>query len=287
MKNVIVLFLILVCFGCTEPVDDTIEQPQGKELVLIYGFISPDEEQIKVAVSQTRSIFDTTLVFDANTANNLVITDAIVTITNEAGEEVQIPFDDSLKRYVTSSSSLLIEPGKQYTLKVLAQGKEFNATCVVPIEKVVDISASLGFRVDDFGDRTENLTIQFKDITATNNFYIVGAQYRQIGAIDFETNTANFGEQRFATDITGDGFPIFSNAVVFDIDAGLEITTRVAHVDEFIYNTLKANYINAVQNNNDNPFFRPVIPPTNIKGEGGYGVFAGFRITEKQEEIMP
>ncbi len=286
MKYYIIFFVILIFSGCTEFVDDQIRQPDGKELTLIYGFISPEEEQIKVSVSETRSIFDENLGFESGIEDNLIIKDAVVTIGNEDDTEIELIYDDALRRYVISSNLFAIEPGKRYTLSVLVEGKEFTATCTVPTEKVEEINTSLGFRIDEFGERRQNLRVQFTDITGTNNFYIVGAQYKPVGLPDEVFANSFFDLQRFATDITGDGFPVISNGLVFfNADDGLEVVTKVAHVDELIHGTLKANFINSRRSDDGDPFFRPIIPPSNIIGEDGYGVFAGFRLTEKQEEL--
>ncbi|WP_109298706.1 DUF4249 family protein [Aquimarina sp. AU474] len=285
MKYYRLLFMILIFSGCTEFVDENIAQPEGKELVLIYGFISPEEDRIKVSVSETRSIFDENLDAYLGTEDGLIIKDAMVTIADENGTTIELIYDDTLKRYIISSSLFAIEPGNKYALRVTAKGKEFTASCTIPVEKVEEINTSLGFRIDEFGQRRENLRVQFDDISGSNNFYIVGAEYKPAGIPDAELGIAFFDLQRFATDVTGDGFPVISNGTVVNINNGLEITTKVAHTDELIYNTLKANFINSRRSDDGDPFFRPIIPPSNIIGEDGYGVFAGFRLTEKQEEL--
>ncbi len=286
MKNYSIILFAFILLGCTEFVDDQINQPEGEELVLIYGFISPEEEQIKISVSETKSIFDEDVDFVFGTNEDLIIEDATVAMENEDGTSVSLLFDDTLKRYVIPASSFPIEPGNEYRLNVIAKGQSFTATCTIPEGKVEDVISSLGFRIDEFGQRVENLKVQFEDIRGTNNFYIVGAKYKPIGGTDIETSNAFFGQQRFVTDVTGDGFPVISDGLVSGISDGLEITAQVGHVDELIYRTLLANFINP-RRSDDDPFFRPIIPPTNIEGEGSYGVFAGFRLTEKTENVTP
>ncbi len=281
-----VFVVSLLLFGCTTKLlDDAKDQPEGRELVLIYGFISPEEDEIKISVSRTRSIFDPSLNFDSSLIDDLVITDATVSIENETREVVQLPFDNNTKRYVVPTTQFTIEPGMAYVLRVSTQGKEFTANCTVPLEKVSKISTSLNVVVDILDRITiENLVVRFKDIIGENNFYVVGASFVQ--PIDGQRFVSDFDSERYVTDVNGDGIDILANGVVFNSEDGLLVTTQIAHVDKLIHDTFKAGFINR-EANEDDPFFRAVIPPSNIDGEGGYGVFAGFRLTERTEEIRP
>ncbi len=280
MKCYIICLLGLLMISCDFDFEDQVnEEPDGERLVLIYGFISPDEEMITVAVSRTISVFDTDVNFDEVS----IISDATVIIQNENGEQIQLIYEPTNKQYEAPASSFAIESGQSYTLMVTANGKEFMSTCTIPEQKIEDISSDIGFRLDSNGSRTENLSVRFDDISGENNFYIVGAQYRSL-SFPGEASTANFDIERFATDINGDGLSVTANGQVFGTEEGLEVTIKIAHVDELIYRTLRASFLNEDQESG-NPFFQPIIPPNNILGEGGYGVFAGFRITERQEEL--
>lgn len=96
---------------------------------------------------------------------------------------------------------------------------------------------------------------------------------------------SDFDIERFATDVNGDGLGVSANGTIFNINTTQEITVKVANVDEIIYTTLKASFLNKDQTSN--PFFQPIIPPNNIQGEGGYGVFAGFRLLETKLTLDP
>jgi len=283
IKHYLIICCSLFLWGCENVVVDEAAEPQGKKLVLIYGFISPDEEDISIKVSETASVFDNAVNQDGDLQNDLLIKDASVFIENEGGEEIQLPYSDTNLKYSIPSSSFAIEPGKQYILRVNAKGKEFTATCTIPKEKVEEFELSLNTRVSSGGVRFEVLSFNFMDFEGGSNFYLVGAKYREIGATtDFLT--AFFGNERFTTDINGDGLSVVSSTTIDFTQTGLEVIAQVAHVDGLIHDTLKAFSLNRGFGA-DNPFFQPVVPPTNIKGEGGYGVFAGFRLTEKTEEI--
>lgn len=282
MKYYIALLCCFLCFACVEQVE---EQPDGKKLVLIYGFISPGADEIKVSVSETISIFDNSIGVDSfETADRLIIKDAEVYIENASGEEVQLTYDDTSKRYIAPTSSFAINAGEKYLLRVLANEQEFTSSCIVPAETITDIETTLGIEINEFGSRENNIKIRFNDISGGANFYIVGAKYRSLNATEPDLFSLSFGLERFATDINGDGLAVFSKAQVFlGTETGLEVTSQVAHVDELIYRTLIANFLNS--NGDGDPFFQPIPPPNNINEEDGYGVFAGYRLTQKTEDV--
>ncbi|WP_109097029.1 DUF4249 family protein [Aquimarina sp. AU58] len=285
MRLYILLIIGFIVLGCEDLKEEIKNRPEGEKLVLINGFLSPEEEVIKVEVSKTISVFDKPLQLEpADFVNTLIIKDAVVVIKNENQEEVELRYSSDSKLYQIASSEFLIEPGKRYTLNVLAEGKEFKATCVIPVMKIENVSAAVGFRAAD-GAVVENLSVSFDDIKGENNFYIVGALFNVTNSTEENRSIANFDIERFATDVNGDGLSISANGTIFNTNESLEITVKVANVDELIFTTLKASFLNKDQTSN--PFFQPIIPPNNIEGEGGYGVFAGFRLLEKTMTLGP
>lgn len=284
MKYLVLFIWSIAMLSCDDLKKEVEEIPEGKNMVLIHGFLSPEEEMIKVEVSKTISVFSTVAQNNPiDIKNALVIKDAIVTIKNENQKEVSLAYSDEDRLYKVPATEFLIEPGKKYTLKVLAQGKEFTSVCSIPVPKIEDITANVGVKIIE-GITQENLKVKFKDIKGENNFYIVGAKYNLLGNTEF-SSSISFNDEKFVTDINGDGLEVFSNGVIVNNDQGLEIKIKVANVDELIYRTLRASFLN--RNQAENPFFQPTIPPNNIEGEGGYGVFAGFRLSEKIITVGP
>ncbi|PKV51795.1 uncharacterized protein DUF4249 [Aquimarina sp. MAR_2010_214] len=285
MKLYILLIIGFIVLGCEDLKEEIKNRPEGEKLVLINGFLSPEEEVIKVQVSKTISVFDEPLQIEqVDLVNTLIIKDAVVTIKNENQDEVELGYSSDNKLYQIASSEFLIEPGKSYTLNVLAEGKEFKATCTIPVMKIQNVSAAIGFRIVD-DNLVENLNVSFDDIKGKNNFYILGALFNVINSTEENRSIANFDIERFATDVNGDGLGISANGTIFNTNESLEVTVKVANVDELIYTTLRASFLNRDQT--ENPFFQPIIPPSNIQGEGGYGVFAGFRLLEKKLTLGP
>ena len=284
MKYFILFIWSIIALSCGDFKEEVEEIPEGKDLVLIHGFLSPEEEMIKVEVSKTISVFNTMAQNNPiDIKNALAIKDAIVTIKNENQKEVSLVYSSEDRFYKIPAADFLIEPGKKYTLKVLAQGKEFTSVCSIPVSKIEDITANVGVKIIE-GVTQKSLKVKFKDIKGENNFYIVGAKYTLLGSTEF-SSSVSFNAEKFVTDINGDGLEVFSNGVIVNNDQGLEIKIKVANVDELIYRTLRASFVN--RNQAENPFFQPTIPPNNIEGEGGYGVFAGFRLSEKTIKVDP
>lgn len=286
MKSYI-LFIIgcFIILGCDDLKEEIKNRPEGEKLVLINGFLSPEEEVIKVKVSKTISVFDEPLQIEQiDFENTLLIKDAVVTLKNKNQEEVELIYSSDNKLYEISSDKFLIAPGKSYTLNVVAEGKEFKAVCTIPITKVENVAAAMGLKIYE-GNVRENLIVSFDDIKGENNFYVIGALFNAVDSTEENPTISDFDIERFATDVNGDGLGVSANGTIFNINNTQEVTVKIANVDEFIYTTLKASFLNKDQTGN--PFFQPIIPPSNIQGEGGYGVFAGFRLLEKKLTLDP
>lgn len=286
MKSYI-LFIIggFIILGCDDLKEEIKNKPEGEKLVLINGFLSPEEKVIKVKVSKTISVFDEPLQIEqADFENTLLIKDAVVTIRNENQEEIELIYSNDNKLYEISSDNFLIAPGKSYTLNVIAEGKEFKATCTIPTARVENAIVTKGLKIYE-GNVRENLIVSFDDLKGENNFYIIGALFNTVNNTGEDPTISDFDIERFATDVNGDGLGVSANGTIFNINTTQEITVKVANVDEIIYTTLKASFLNKDQTSN--PFFQPIIPPNNIQGEGGYGVFAGFRLLETKLTLDP
>lgn len=53
--------------------------------------------------------------------------------------------------------------------------------------------------------------------------------------------------ERFATDVNGDGLNISTNGTISDTNKAIEVTIKIANVDELIYATLRASFLNKNQ----------------------------------------
>ncbi|OEJ98919.1 hypothetical protein A8C32_06940 [Flavivirga aquatica] len=274
MKKILYVILGIIIMSCDEAVNIGDFVNTKEELVLINSSISPQDKVLKVSVSKTAvSIND----LDTDELEALVITDAIVLLSNEIGEEVALLYIPETLSYQIESSKLDIIAGKSYNLRVIVEEREFTATCNIPKGIVAEINGEISNNLNSEGVLKESVVISFKDIGGESNYYVIGAELEDFIIKSF----LNFGIQRFATDNIKDGITISSFGFFTQKENSTitNIVLRVANMEPILYNSLYANYLN--KENASNPFYDGTIPPTNIKGEGGHGVFGGYQLTEK------
>lgn len=280
-QNIILIILSICLVSCETSVDasDLLEKQQ---LVVINGYLSPQDTTLKVQVSRSKS--------RASSANvkDMVIKDATVVIIDEEKNEVALTYMDTSLNYEAPASGLTITSGKKYFLKVTALGKEYKASCTIPTESVQRIEKNIKIKEDEFsGNRLLKVTIG--DIKDQNNFYIIGAVVTQSfdnggGTINDGVENVNFEFRQFATDVSRENSVITAEGF-FNLSANAlpnpKLKIKVANAEKILYGALRATYLNDF--NDGDPFAESVIAPTNIEGENGFGVFAGYQLAEVEE----
>ncbi len=278
-QYIIIAIVTALCTSCETDVDasDLLEQQQ---LIVINGYLSPQDTTLKVQISKSKSRASN----GSSNTDDLIIKNATVTITDENENEAALVYSESSFSYEAPATDLAILPGQQYFLTTMVEGKEYKAACSIPLNIVQNIESEVRENTSDdfFGNRV--LKVSIEDIEDQRNFYIVGAKVLQIfdGGGDSEFDV-DFEFEQFTTDsnrensvITVDGFfDLFSDA-----QPNPQVKIQVANAEEILYDALRATFLNDY--NDGDPFFEPVIAPTNIEGENGFGVFAGYQITEKE-----
>lgn len=271
------IVLCFIFYGCAEAVDLAV--PDSDPLVLIYGFIAPEVPKIRVSVSETRSLFRPGLSPEdkEDPIAEFSIPDADVRISDSRNTNLSLLYNTISKHYEGDTSDLNIQAGENYFLRVVVDGQVYTATCTIPVQKISEINTRLGYDFQEDNLSSPFLRIEFLDIPNASNYYIVGAEYRSPEDLVTEPpNKIFFGAKRFLSDGSGDGFLIRTQGIANNIDNGIDATIQLAHVEESMFTTLFASFNNPTV---DNPFSSPIISPSNIKEKGGFGVFAGYRLT--------
>ncbi len=275
-QNIIILLLSSIFLISCETTVGANDLLKKEELVVINGYLSPQASDLKVQISKSKSRIST-----AN-LNDLVIKDATVVISNEEEQEVELTYSSNSLSYEVPASAMQIIPGKKYFLKALVNGKEYKSSCSIPTSLVEKIEHAVRIKEGE-NDGNRSLKITLDDIKNQTNFYIVGASVIQsFGDTSSElTEIVDFEFEQFATDvgrensvITADGVFILSN----DAAPNPKLKIKVTNTEKILYEALRATFLNEF--NDGDPFAEAVIAPTNIDGENGYGVFAGFQLTE-------
>ncbi|WP_298473466.1 DUF4249 family protein [uncultured Maribacter sp.] len=287
------LIILVFVYSCTKEVkpDNLYEQ---EEQVFIQGYLSPTDENISIYVSRALLNFGTKLSRNDYEENKdkFVIKNALVRIENTKGESISLPYSLENRQYQVSKEEFAITEGEKYYLEVDVEGKKFSSECIIP-KKIGIVNTKFGKGISQYGGEGDFITVSFEDLKGSKDFYIIGGRIVFEGlkheGVEQEEDLSSelyFGLERFATDVIGDGNIISSKGEMYTYYHNEEDNVReilrvqVAHVDENLYQNLRATYSNYY--NNDNPFAEYVIAPDNIEGENGVGVFGGYNLTEKE-----
>jgi len=280
LRLIILLIILAVLYSCETNVDasDLLDKEQ---LIIINGYLSPQDAVLKVQVSRSKSITSTV------NSKDLIITSANVKITNENNDEAILIYQESTNSYEASANELVITPGKKYFLEVLVDEDKYYATCTVPLLAIQNIEYDIQIRDDNFiGDRL--LKVSIDDIKELPNFYIFGASVLELldngsGITTENKEIIDFGFRQFASDINREN-SIISAIGSFSVSSGISSNKRlkiqVANTEKILFDTLRATYLN--DSNGEDPFIESIILPSNIIGKNGFGVFAGYQLTEKE-----
>ncbi len=280
-KNIIVVILGIWLVGCETSVDasDLLDQQQ---LIVINGFLSPQDSTLKVQVSKSKSKARGQT---NNTNEDFVIKDATVVIADEEENEVTLLYTNSSLSYEAQGIDLPILPGKKYFLTAMVQGKEYKSSCIIPLDQIERIEQDIRVETRDGAVGNRILKLSIGDIKDKSNYYVVGAE----ATYSFEGDTSggttinlDFEFNQFLTDMNRENSVVTADGGFFLPDSAIitKVKIKVTNTEEVLYNALRAEFINNY--NDENPFTESVIAPTNIEGENGFGVFTGYQLTEKE-----
>ncbi|MGP1992795.1 DUF4249 domain-containing protein [Zobellia laminariae] len=277
------LFFILLCSACQDPVDPD-ELLNVNDRTYIIGYLSPADTLLTVHVSTAVPTIG--IQIDLNEPSGdlerYIIKDALVIISDEKNNEIQLTYNPERKNYQVAATEFSITGGNTYFLRVSANNKEYTSTCTIP-EKIDTIAEKITLREKNEYYQDYNLDFTFQDIIGKNNYYLIGGN----AVIDTEDGPyysyLNFELNSFLTDAIGDGEIIGQNSTfsygITDEATTAKVTLQVTNVEEILYLNRRATYLNNY--NEGNPFVEYSIAPNNIEGENGVGVFAGYQLTEK------
>jgi len=283
------LFAFTILTSCSDVVDTQIIEIEEK--IFISSFISPENDTLTVNISRTLPALGLEFDIDSSERNveNFLVDDATVTISNSSGNTIQLPYLENRLNYAESAAEFPILPNERYTLTVTADGNQYTSTCTIPSQNITGINEQISLGVNEFGSQEYRLNLSFDDVENSSNFYIIGGFLDVRGDFPFRNNLF-FDLDAFQTDNLGDGRAIVANANFFpsfDFENDTQelkdqdLVLQVINADEHLYQLLRTRYLNNL--NEGDPFIELAVEPDNIAGEGGTGVFAGYRYFEKRK----
>jgi hypothetical protein len=262
MKNYLGFFIALIAVASVTSCEKVIELDlqDSEPVVVIEGRVNNNLEFQQVKISRSVQVADQG-VFPA-------VTGAAVVVTDNAGNSFSFQ-EQSRGTYTRRFRGV---PGRTYTLKVTAEGKEYSAVSMMPQQVNLD---SLGINTTKFFNETrKSLVVYFPDPSGVRNYYRFLLTVNGIGSRGIFTYNDDFT----------DGKGVQRELLDFDMDLreGDLAEVEMQCIDAAVY-----RYWQGVDQNESRggASTTPANPVSNIKG-GALGYFSAHT-TQRSSVAVP
>jgi hypothetical protein len=244
----------------------SIDLNQNSKNIVIEGVVQDHPGPYSVFISKTGSYFEPALFFPP-------VSGAIVVMTDDMGQQ------DTLKEITSGTyltSTIQGVSGKDYQLKVIAEGNEYDAVTSMPVKVFIDSMYSM--KRTNFGGSTGyDIYIMFRDPPALGNYYRVNAKSSSLIPAD---SIDGLRYRLFNDKLTnGDEMTVRIRAGR-NVNPGDTITIDLWSIDKATYdyfNTLS----NILSSDRSPTSLSPANPNTNLSG-GALGYFAAYTVDTKK-----
>ncbi len=278
MKNKLYLFVIVLSatlLTSCDSMEKDVDVPASQPKLVVYSYISPDEDSVKVWVTQSVPLYTTHPLFSNQYPP---ISDASVTIS-DGTQSYPLQFSAAIGQYFTTDFQP--QSGATYSLEVsTSRNQKVTARCTVPTQAPPTVEM-VSIEWEHSYGYVRAVTFKIKDGEGSGNYYrvVASVKYSYFGTDEGFYNTIYFDKgEEFISDNAKDGsyFTYQTEAILPDPSATIKLKISISAIDEHYFNYHRS--INAYQD--DNPFSEPTPVYSNING--GLGVFATYRnsITE-------
>lgn len=265
MKNILfILFCALLFSSCEKEIDLQLDDKSGT--IVIEGNIT--DQQGPYYVHITRSV--------AFTEDNQypAITDAIVTISDNAGQSETLQYEGD-GRYKTSS--LVSSPGNTYTLNVLIDGVNYTAQSTMP--SPVTLDGLIQDSITIAGETTYNILPVYTDPSFLGNRYLFiltidGKTDKTLQVFSDNINNGMVNQRTIMPSLDDDD----------EIVPGDIINVEMQCIDQNIY-TYYSALIQISGGGGPGGSVTPANPPSNINN-GALGYFSAHTTASKSMVIQ-
>lgn len=267
------IFIVPAILASCDTMVTNVQVPDVEPQLIVYSFLSPENQNIVVEVRRTMPIFK------GSREGNDTVANATVRII-QGGNQQLIPYT-SKGRYRLPQSSFPLVPGLTYRIEVSTpQGERVTGTTTIPTSIVAIDSVNLSTQRGPFGFDLDLLQIRWIDNPAEKNYYQLYSAYTSASEdtfLNIPSFVSEIDNQVLSDELSRNN--IMSATVQTSLGLSAGDTTLVdvvlAHTDEayYRYHTLRLNY------SGNNPFSEPTIMFNNVTG--GVGVVASYRMYKR------
>jgi hypothetical protein len=273
----IAVFFVVV--ACEKEVTD-IKLPQEAKKLVVFSYISPSADVIRVDVSMS-----VPSIGEVSTTATRYVIDAEVVISHK-GQSKVIPFSNNIDpydpytpkaaaAYVLDASEFPIGPGETYTLSVKTpSGLEVSAQCTVPA-----LAAELSEVTFQNGSQTGTNVLEFQKASWVNITEGVDNYYRYYMISKYSNSSYEnvFYDKIVSGKTKSIAIAALSDSKTTVYKSDLKgIQAVLLTTDIHYYKSAKT--IQEFRDKDGNPFAEPVLIYSNI--QDGLGVFASYLVTK-------
>jgi hypothetical protein len=281
MKNRKTITLIILItslatnWSCIEEVTN-VNLPSMQPKLVVNTYISPGDS-IDVKVYKSRPLFNEQDVSPYMDYFPPVL-NAVVTISDENGNQKSIPLLQQKEIYSISPSQFIIEEGKTYSLTVSAPGlTPANATTTIPDFKTsfLEVNIDTVTSTSQFGYNTSEIVIwgKLEDQTNLKNYYRIMYYFYENGYLFSQNDYNRQVENEFFSDAgSNDGKVNFKFKTWFSPWDSILIVALNTDYNYYTYHKSMLKF------ETGNPFAEPIPVYSNI--DKGLGVFGSFIKTQ-------
>lgn len=288
MKKLFKIFPILfitasLFYACERDID--IDLGDAAIRVVVEGAIEQGEKP-RILLTRSRGFFDEVPTDSIEFITKTLILDANITITDGSVTETMfLTFSNEYPFVFYTTANMVGEVGKTYSITIQADGRTLTSSTRIPPPVPID-TTYFGLNIfDQNEDSLGFVFIRYTDPDTIGNAYRLFLRRNSFPS--FLPARGSVSDDRFSNGLTieffaGNPLPPFvgfgqSRREDFFFKLGDTIYTKFCSIgrDEFnFFNTLEV-----AVSSNGNPFAVPVLIKSNIKGEGGLGVWCGYGVT--------
>lgn len=275
--NILFSFIALIFSSCMKEAAN-IYIPDIPPKLVVHGFISPQDDTLRVRIGKTLPVYNTQLNYSDGDAQ-FKVPNALVEITGPDNNSITLAYNAQNNTYMAPIAGFSIEAGKEYRIKVSAPDLEtVTGSCVVP---QMNTSLEIMETKRETGEYDESIFVvkaRIVDIPNQENFYRFEA-YKKVehqGGEDIYSYyygmNLRIGEKFFSDkNLDGTAFSFVSDYAEYsENDFNDNFRVVVLSTDENYYRY----HITLSNHESPNPFMEPTPVYSNIIN--GYGIFAAF-----------
>ena len=276
MKRFIYVWLFILTASCEKLVTD-VEVPMVNPQLVMYAFLSPEEDTMYVHLYQSRPVFNSN-----DIDPSIPLSNAVVNITSKSGSNAVFNYNARIGLYELAKTAFTLIPGETYTVSATRNGQSIYGTTTVPLDIVLTDEVKY-FKLPQNTNNPEStptgrIRMIWTDPLTQKNYYRVITQMVYYSGINYQdTMYYNLCDDELLNDREKNGQTFisvcddYSGKNIYGIPDTTFFRTFLLTTDHhyYEYHIRRLNYYG------DDPFTEPQSQYSNTVG--GLGCVASYR----------